>query len=357
MQECHKRTIFHIDMDAFFASIEVVRNPSLRGKPVIVGGQPDQRGVVCTCSYEARAFGVHSAMSLIEAHQRCPHGIFLDVNFSLYRHYSSIIMDIFRSYTSHVEVVSVDEAYIDVSSIIKEYGGAISLGVEMKKEILEKTQLTCSIGIGSNKLLAKIAAAQCKPNGLKMVIHGEEQAFLESLPVQALPGVGAKTQEMLNRDDVRFIGELQELSLDHLSARYGAFGYHLFLSAHGYDDRLVDSEEDPPKSIGAEVTFDTDIDHLETLFKALKGLVHKSCKRMRGRKMRARSVSLKLRYSNFRTLTRSHSLLSHTNREDIIYDELVYLLNKTYDKTFSVRLIGMTLEKLTDGYWQPTLWE
>jgi DNA polymerase-4 len=353
----NRRTIFHIDMDAFFASIEVVKNPALRGKPVIVGGRPEQRGVVSTCSYEARIFGVHSAMSLTEAYRRCPHGVFLDVDFSLYRHYSSTIMEIFRSYTPHVEVVSVDEAYIDVTEILQDHGGAVSLAKEMKQAVFTHTQLTCSIGGGSNKLIAKIAAGQSKPNGLKIIPHGEEQAFLEPLPVGTLPGVGEKTREFLHQQGIKKIQDLQELSLDRLLQDYGALGYHLFLSAHGKDDRPVDYEDSTPKSVGAEITFDKDTIDDEVLIDTLEQLVDKACRRMKRHRMRTRTVSLKLRYSNFNTLTRSHTLLSHTNRKEEILAELIYLFRKTYDNQLPVRLVGVSLEKLTDGYWQPLLWE
>jgi nucleotidyltransferase/DNA polymerase involved in DNA repair len=351
------RTIFHLDMDAFFASVEIVRNPQLKGKPVIVGGQPNTRGVVSTCSYEARVFGVRSAMSLTEAYRRCPHGIFLNGDFSTYRKFSQKIMEILSHYTPNIEVVSVDEAYIDVSEIAESYGGALNLGEDMRKSIFRITQLPCSIGIATNKLIAKIASSKAKPNGILHVLPGEEISFLAPLAIQSIPGIGTKTQELLNRDGILLIKDLQEMGMDALIQHYGSSGYFFHFAANGQDDRPIVSEESDPKSIGHETTFDRDEENKEILIQTLQELVIKTTKRLCKYKMRARGVSLKLRFSNFRTITRSHLFCNHTQDAKLILKEILYLFEKNYIENTPIRLIGVTLEKLTNGYWQPSLWD
>lgn len=354
MQE---RIILHLDMDAFFASVEIVRNPALKNKPVVVGGNPEKRGVVSTCSYEARKYGIHSAMSLYEAKRRCPHAIFLEGDFHLYRSYSEQIMAILHTFSSCVEVVSIDEAYLDVSDIAYPYGGRILLGRAIREAIFQQTKLTCSVGIGVNKLIAKIAASQVKPNGLNNIEPGNEITFLAPLPVQCLPGIGSKTKEMLNHDGIRTIADLQSLALDHLIQRYGSHGYHFYLAAHGRDSRPVVSEDQQPKSIGAETTFDVDHNNIDFLKETLNELVGRTHRRLHKTQMRAKGVSLKLRFNDFHTITRSKVLEGHTNDLEIILQEIYFLFHKNYDGKIPLRLIGITLEKLTDGYWQPTIWD
>lgn len=352
-----ERTIFHLDMDAFFASIEIARNPFFKGKPVIVGGQPNTRGVVSTCSYEARVFGVHSAMSLTEAYRKCPHGIFLNGNFSTYRQYSSRIMEILANYTECLEVVSVDETYMDVSEIISHYGNARNLANNMRHSIYKETQLPSSIGIATNKLIAKIASSKAKPNGLLEVTMGKEAEFLAPLPVQSIPGIGKKTQEALNKDGIFFIHELQSLNLEALIERYNSSGYFFHFAAFGKDDRPVVTEESDPKSIGHETTFDRDENSKDVLIKTIHELVEKTVKRLKRYEMRGRGVSLKLRFSNFKTITRSHLLKYHTQDLKLILTEILELFERHYLPDTPIRLIGVTIEKLTNSYWQPTLWD
>lgn len=351
------RIILHLDMDAFFASVEVVKDPNLKGKAVIVGGNPDKRGVVSTCSYEARQFGVRSAMSLFEAKKRCPHAIFLEGDFSLYREYSDVVMRLLYTYTPLVEVVSIDEAYLDITKVASEYGGAASLGQLIRQTIFQKTRLTCSVGIGSNKLIAKIAASKAKPNGFKLIPSGDEATFLASLPVQTLPGVGTKTQEALNRDGLQTVADLQALGLDLLMQRYGSYGYYLHLAAFGKDSRPVENEDHPPKSVGAETTFEEDQDDVDFLKRSLEDLFNRSYRRLCRHRMRARGVSLKLRFSDFSTITRSLTLDGHTNDRETLLQALFRLFYKNHDGKESLRLIGMSLERLTDSYWQPTFWD
>lgn len=350
------RCIFHVDMDAFFASIEIAQNPFLKGKPVIVGGHPESRGVVSTCSYEARAFGVRSAMPLSKAYRLCPHGIFLEGNYSLYKTYSRKIVELFYALTPYVEVVSIDEAYLDVSCL-PGVSAPRQLAASLKEKILKETGLTCSIGIAVNKLVAKIAASQSKPNGLLEIPQGTEAEFLSPLPIQAIPGIGEKTQQTLNREGIRTISDLQALSLDELIRAYGAWGYHYYHSVRGKDNRPVHWEEENPKSLGAETTFEVDQSDLELLSQELRILFEKAYHRLRRHKMRAKRVSIKLRYSDFTTITRSSTLISHSNDATILEAASIELLHKNYQGMPPLRLIGVTLEQLTDGYWQPTFWD
>lgn len=349
------RHILHVDMDAFFAAIEVVNNQELKGKPVIIGGQPDQRGVVSTCSYEARYYGVRSAMSLFEAKKRCPHGIFLDCNFELYRTFSQKIMAIFFSFTSEVEVVSVDEAYLDITSLCtrtspKEIGKAI------RKKVLEETKLTCTVGVASNKMIAKIASSSAKPDGLYEIPHGKEAEFLATLPIQSLPYVGGKTQAALNHDGIVMISDAQKLGMEELVSRYGARGYWLFQAVSGRDDSPVVWWDLPPKSVGAETTFEKDQIDQQVIHDALEEVIAKACRRLNKHKMRSKTVSIKLRFSDFRTITRSHTLITHVTNIEVLTEALKALFTASYAFEEPLRLVGVSFENLTDSYWQPTLW-
>jgi len=357
MKRMDTRTIFHIDMDAFFASIEIAKNPSLKGKPVVVGGNPDQRGVVSTCTYEARAYGIHSAMPLFEAKKRCPHAIFLEGDYALYRAYAERITSIFQGFTERVEVVSIDEAYMDVSAIVSPFPSATALAEMIREKIKAEVNLTCSIGIASNKLVAKIASGLAKPNGVYEIPYGQEAAFLAPLPIQTLPGVGTKTQQHLNRDGFESIRDIQKVPLDTLFYHYGARGYHLFYESQGQDKRPVISEHQPPKSLGAEITFDRDIDLTPLLLENLERLTVKTHKRLLAHNMRTQGISIKLRYPNFRTITRSASLYTHTNNLITINNEVKKLFMASYGGGTPLRLIGVSLERLTDTYWQPVFWE
>lgn len=357
MISCMDRIVMHVDLDAFFASVEIVRNPELKGKPVIVGGDPSKRGVVSTCSYEARRYGVRSAMSLFEAKQRCPHAIFVEGSFSLYREYSDQVMAIMAEFTTHMEIVGIDEAYVDITDCASAYGGAFKLGQELRKRVFERTKLTCSVGIGSSKLIAKIASGLAKPNGLYEVPGGQEVAFLATLPIESLPGVGVKTQSFLNREGIKTIKQIQEMGLDKAVERYGAHGYWFYMAAMGRDNSPVATSEQPPKSIGAEETFEKDISDPAQLKEALLLLLEKVYRRLRAHSMRARGLSLKLRFSDFTTITRSTTFENHTNDLDFLTEETTQLFDRVYDGTSPLRLVGVTLEKLTDLYWQPTFWD
>jgi len=350
------RCIFHIDMDAFFASVEIVRNPALKGKPVIVGGRPDRRGVVSTCSYEARAYGVRSAMPTSEAYRLCPKGIFLEGNYDLYREYSEKVFNIYYQYTPFVEVVSIDEAYLDMTGAIAAQGiSAKDLGTTIRQHVFKETQLTCSVGIATNKLVSKIAAAKAKPNGLHEVLPGDEINFLAPLPIQALPGVGSKTQIILNREGYSTIADLQNLPLDDLIRTHGAWGYYYYKACRGEDNRPIVWEDSPPKSIGAETTFEKDQFENNILIEELCELVAKAHRRLRAHKMRSKRINLKIRYNNFKTISRSQTLPTHINDLEEIQRAVIALFNIHYGGNPPLRLIGVSLEQLTDSYWQPML--
>ncbi|MBA3602923.1 MAG: DNA polymerase IV [Parachlamydiaceae bacterium] len=350
------RTILHIDMDAFFASVEEAENPQLRGKAVIIGGFPGERGVVSTCSYEARRYGVHSAMSLAEAEKRCPHAVFLRGNHSLYRSYSNEIMQIFMTSTPYVEIVSIDEAYLDVTEVVTQYGGDYALAELLKQIILQHTRLTCSVGIAANKLMAKIASSADKPNGLLKIPFGDEARFLAPLPVGTIPGIGKKTALRMEADGFDSISQLQIAGLDRLMELYGNWGYHCHQASHGYDSRPVQWEETAHKSIGAEMTFDHNQTDFSVLKEILEGLCRKVWTRLRSYKMRARGFSIKLRSATFHTITRSHTFGEHVNDLEEISNAAIILLKRYYEEQLPLRLIGISLEKLTDSYWQPTFW-
>lgn len=353
----NQRVIFHVDMDAFFASVEILKNPALKGKPVIVGGDPSKRGVVSTCSYEARKFGVRSAMSLFEAKRRCPHGIFIEGSYEIYGKYSAQVMDILAALAPKIEVVGIDEAYFDVTDEIDRYSSAFKLGQLMRQEVAKHTGLTCSVGIGSNKLIAKIASSTAKPNGLFEVPAGMEAQFLEPMAIEKIPGIGLKTQVLLNHDGIKTVGDLQRLGMEELINRYGAGGYYFYMAAFGRDDRPVETEDQAPKSVGAETTFEVDHSDSEFLRKELLYVFRKAYKRLRRHKMRTRGFSLKLRYSDFHTITRSHTFDTHLVDYERLIKEVIQLFDHIYDGKVPLRLIGVSFEKLSDGYWQPTFWD
>lgn len=351
------RTIFHVDMDAFFASVECVRNPSLKGKPVVVGGHPDHRGVVSTCSYEARAFGVHSAMALSEAKRRCPHAIFLVGDHALYREYSAKVMEIFRCLTPLVEPVSIDEAYLDVSAAMPQYASARALAEHLHRQVFDVTGLTCSIGIASNKLVAKIASAHSKPNAIFEVPKGQEARFLAPLPIGRIPGIGTRTVELFNQEGIDRIQDLQAIPMDQMVHRHGVRGYSYHLAAFGRDARPVEDADFSPLSIGAETTFETDVAERALLVEALRALTEKTCRRLIKRKMRTGAITLKLRDASFKTITRAQQLFAHTQNPETIFREVHSLFVKSYACGSALRLVGVSLHKLTDTYWQPTLWD
>lgn len=342
------RTIMHVDLDAFFASIEQRDHPELKGKPVIIGGRPDERGVVSTCSYEARRFGVRSAMPLVEAYRRCPQGIFLPGSMSKYQEASQQVHEIFRSFTPLVESISIDEAFLDLTGCERLFGPPDEIARKVKQAIVKQVQITASAGIAPNKFLAKIASELKKPDGFVWIKPGEVQQVLHPLPIGRLWGVGPKTAERLTELGIKTIGDLAVYHPALLCKALGkAQAEHLQELANGIDDRAVILGEDA-KSMGHEHTFSVDVADLDEVEAVLLHLAEKVGRRLRQDGLSGRTVALKLRYHDFTTLTRHTTLKEATNLDKEIYQAARELLRKAYNGQL-VRLIGVSLQNLSHG--------
>lgn len=339
------RKIIHIDMDAFFASVEVRDNPALRGQPVVVGGSPDSRGVVAAASYEARVFGIHSAMPCARAYRLCPQAVFLRPNFEQYREVSRQIRDIFFRYTSLVEPLSLDEAYLDVTENHLGNPSATRIAQAIKAEILEKTGLTASAGVAPNKFLAKIASDEKKPNGLFVIRPQDVSNFVKTLPLRKVPGVGKATQEIFDAMGVHTCGELESLSLAELNHRFGKRGTWFHRIAKGIDDRPVESER-KTKSVSVEDTFAEDHDDPAWLSGQLEELTGRLAARLRKAGLKGRTVTLKLRTSDFHTVTRSSTLPGHTDDEGEILARVRELFQASGLMGQNFRLLGVGMHQL-----------
>jgi DNA polymerase IV len=300
------RAITHVDMDAFYASVEQRDRPELRGLPVIVGADPKGRGVVSACSYEARVFGVRSAMPISRAHRLCPHGVYLPVDMDKYARVSGEIMDILGEFSPLVEPVSVDEAFLDLTGTETLWGPAPEAVRRIKARIHDETGLTASAGLAANKFVAKVASDLEKPDGLVVVPPGGEAAFLAPLPIERLWGVGKATARELDSLGVTTIGQLQRLAPSVLAARLGPHGPDLLALAFGRDTRPVEPFS-PPKSMGAETTFGHDCHDVARLEDTLRGQAERVARELRAEGLAACRVTLKLRWADFKTLTRSHT--------------------------------------------------
>jgi len=340
------RKILHVDMDAFYASVEQRDDPSLMGKPVVVGGRPDSRGVVSAASYEARKYGIRSAMPIAEAARRCPAAIFLPVNAQKYREVSLQIREIFLTYTPMVEPLSLDEAFLDVTGSTSLFGPADLIASTIKQRIQQELNLTASVGLAYNKFLAKLASDLKKPNGFVVVHPKGIQEFLDPLPVERIWGVGEKTAEQLHIHHVKTVRNLRSLELKFLTKLFGSLGSQLYQLARGIDHRPVESDR-VVKSIGRETTFETDITDRDVLEKTLLKLAVHVGRSLRKESLRGKTVTLKVRYDDFRTLTRSRTLQRATNLDDVIYQEACSLLREL-SLNQPLRLIGVTLSNLTD---------
>jgi DNA polymerase IV len=341
-----ERTILHVDLDAFFASVEQRDRPELRGKPVIVGGDPGGRGVVSAASYEARRFGVHSAMSLREAVRRCPEGVFLPVDGRRYQQASRDVMTILRRFTPQVEPISIDEAFLDVTGSRQLFGEGSAIALAIKAAIREDVDLPVSVGVATTKLVAKIASDLRKPDGLVVVEPGDEAAFLAPLPIGRLWGVGEKTAVALADYGVRTIGDLAALSPDVLVRRFGKHGGSLASRARGMDDDPV-HQGDPAKSVGHEHTFDVDTSDRETIERTLLAMSDGVAGRLRSAGVRASTIAVKIRDSSFRTITRQRTLPEPTDMTDPIFRAAVELARPEV-RGIRVRLLGVTASNLGD---------
>jgi DNA polymerase IV len=332
--------ILHVDMDAFYASVEVLKEPSLEGRPVVVGS-PGPRGVVMSASYEARRFGVHSAMPSARARRLCPEAVFVPPDFSSYRAYSTRLREIFLSITPVVEPLSLDEAFLDVGGATTLFGPPPEIARLIRERVLGELALVCSVGVAANKLLAKLGSAQAKPDGLVVVPAAGATAFLHPLPVTALWGVGGKTHEVLERLGVRTVGELAGLPHRVLERALGEGpARHLHDLAAGRDDRRVVPYE-PPKQVSHEETFDHDLDAPETINRELLRLSFRVASRLRKEGYRARTVVLKARLASFTTLTRSRTLADPTDAGATIYGIVADLYAHIPGARKRIRLLGV----------------
>ncbi|MEY2433403.1 MAG: polymerase [Acidimicrobiaceae bacterium] len=350
------RTILHVDMDAFFVSVELLRRPELRGQPVIVGGTGD-RGVVAAASYEARHYGIHSAMPSTRARRLCPHAVFLPGDHHHYGEVSERVMTIFRSFTPLVEPISLDEAFLDVTGARRLHGEAPDIAAAIRSRVQDEEGLTCSVGVAPNKFLAKLASEAAKPAasrqgpkpglGVKVVEPGEELAFLHPLPVQALWGVGPKTLEKLHSRGIRKVADLAGFSEDDAAVFLGnANGRHLHRLSRGEDDRPVVSELQP-KSVGHEETFARDHHQLDTLQREAVRMADAVAHRLRKHHLSGRTVNIKVRFHDFRTITRSVTFPAPVDTGPAIARAAKDLLDHV-DPASGVRLLGVSVTNLVD---------
>ena len=334
------RSILHVDMDAFFASVEQRDNPELQGKPVIVGAGPHERGVVCAASYEARKFGVHSAMPSRTAYKLCPQGVFVPPSMEKYREASRQIMAILESFTPYVQPLSIDEAFLDVTGAIQRFGDAVAIATRIKSEIRTQTGLTASVGVAPNKFLAKLASDLKKPDGLAVITKEDKVQVLAPLPVSKIWGVGKVTEKRLLDLGIKTIGDLQRFPIGGLRRSFGNAADHLHALALGEDDRDVETDEES-KSISSEHTFDVDTANTDQIMRSLLEQCEEVGTRLRQENVAARTVQLKLRYADFTTLTRRRTLANPTQDEMMIYDVARQLLAAEKIGGKRIRLIGV----------------
>jgi DNA polymerase-4 len=342
------RTIVHADLDAFYASVEQLENPELRGKPVVVGGSPEGRGVVMAASYEARRFGIRSAMPMSRALRLCPRAVRVPARFDRYSQVSREVMAIFRDVTALVEPMSLDEAFLDTTEQIDGFEGPESLGRHLKEEVRKRTGLVLSVGIAANKLVAKIASDTGKPDGLVVVPPGAEAAFLSPLKVRALWGVGPKAEALLNAAGFHTIGQLAAAQPAHLEASLGSRGVWLYDIARGIDNSPVTTEHER-KSVGAENTFPRDLSDGPELRGELDRIAKNVARRLARSEFRARTVVLKLRYASFRTITRQSSRPVPIANEREIAAAAHALLDAVANPGDRFRLIGIHATNLVKG--------
>ena len=351
------RTIIHADLDAFYASVEQLDNPELKGQPVVVGGPPEARGVVMAASYEARKFSIRSAMPMVRALRLCPEAVRLPPRFDRYGEVSRQVMKIFRSVTPLVESISLDEAFLDVTEQVESFGGPRSLATNLKAEIEESVGIIVSVGIGTSKTVAKIASDQGKPDGLVIVSPGEEASFLAPLSVQALWGIGPKAEERLAKSRITTIGQLAHANQALVDRVLGTRGPELQAMAQGRDDRPVVTEREL-KSVGAETTFSRDLPDGPELRKALTDIARHVAERLRAKGLRASTLALKLRYADFKTISRQKTLSEPVDGEEQIAEVAAGLLERVVERDDRFRLLGIQGSRLTSETGsQRSLWD
>ncbi len=342
------RRILHCDMDCFYAAVHMRDDPSLVGKPVVVGGNPDSRGVVAAANYEARRYGIHSAIPAAQARRLCPDTIFLKPEFKRYRAESEAIFAIYRLFTPVIQPLSLDEAYLDVTEHLGEFGSATAVAHEIRRRVRDQRGLTVSVGVAPNKLVAKIASDHDKPDGLTVVKPTEIEGFLAPLPVRRLHGVGPAGEKALHDLGVETVAELRRLSLDRLIERFGHWGRTLYNNARGDDQRNVHVEQ-IRKSLSTEHTFDKDIDSESTINEILESMAAEVSAGLLKREISACTITIKARYPDFTTVTRSHSLPAPTADAEKISAVARDLIRSTEALTRSVRLLGVGASNLVTG--------
>jgi DNA polymerase IV len=340
--------ILHVDMDAFFVSVELLDRPELRGKPVVVGGQKDQRGVVTAASYEARKFGIQSAMPLRTAGKLCPHAVFLESRHPLYSQWSDRVATILGKYSPVVEMASVDEAYLDLAGTERLQGPPFAAAHALLREITGTTGLPCSAGLARTRLAAKVASDQAKPRGLLWVPSGSEESFLAPLGVRRIPGIGKVTEAALRALGIETVAQLAATTLEKLEQNFGRWGTALHRKARGGDtyEFFVDAE---PKSISHNQTFSFDTDDRAVLDTTLSFLCQKAMKRLRDAALSASTVTLTIRYAGFETITRAHSLREATHLDPVALETVRRLFDRYWDRSRKVRLVGVALSSFTHG--------
>ncbi len=341
-------SILHVDMDAFFVSVELLERPELRGKPVVVGGRPDQRGVVSAASYEARKYGIHSAMPLRTAGRLCPHAIFLDGHHDKYGEWSDRVATILAKFSPIVEMVSIDEAYLDLSGTERLHGPPLAAADNLLRTITRTTSLPCSGGLATTRLTAKVASDQAKPRGLVWVPPGQEAKFLAPLSVRKIPGIGKVTERALRSLSIETVQQLAALPQEKLEKVFGQWGTALYRKARGGDsyEFIIDAE---PKSISHNHTFGEDTDDTAALNAMLSRLSQKACKRLREAGLATRTLTLTIRYAGFETHTRAKSLAEPTCLDADIYAVFQNLFREHRDPRRKIRLLGVSLSGFAHG--------
>ena len=349
-------SILHVDMDAFFVSVELLERPELRGKPVVVGGRPDQRGVVSAASYEARKFGIHSAMPLRTAARLCPHAVFLDGHHEKYGEWSDRVASILARFSPIVEMVSIDEAYLDLAGTERLHGPPLAAADKLLRTITQTTALPCSGGLAATRLVAKVASDQAKPRGLVWVAPGMEARFLAPLSIRKIPGIGEVTERALRALGIETVEQLASYSQEKLEKIFGQWGDALYRKARGGDayEFLIDAE---PKSISHNHTFGEDTDNVQELESLLSHLSQKTCKRLREAGLSSRTLTLTIRYAGFETHTRSKTLQDPVRLDNDIFAVFLELFREHRDTKRKVRLLGVALSGLSHGAEQLDLLE
>jgi len=341
-------TILHVDMDSFFVSVERLERPELRGKPVVVGGRPDQRGVVSSASYEARQYGIHSAMPLRTAGRLCPHAIFLDGHHERYSEWSDRVASILAKFSPIVEMTSIDEAYLDLGGTERLHGPPLAAADNLLRTIMQSTALPCSGGLATTRLVAKVASDQAKPRGLLWVAPGMEARFLAPLPIRKIPGIGEITERALRALGIEIVEQLATHEQEQLERVFGQWGSALYRKARGGDsyEFLIDAE---PKSISHNHTFGEDANNVAEMESLLSHLSQKASKRLREAGLSSRTLTLTIRYAGFQTYTRSHTVPEPVRLDADIFVIFLELFREHRDPRRKVRLLGVALSGLSHG--------